>query len=106
VLVKGTITTLEHGRGLRLEGEFDVANAPELAAAIVDLAGDGPADVDMSGVTFMDTAGLHALARGAESLDGDTSLVLVDPPARIVRLMEIVGVVRMSEIEIRSREDG
>ena len=104
--MKGKISRRDRGRGLRLEGEFDVANAPELAAAIGDLGGDGKVDVDMSGVTFMDTAGLHALVQGARSLDGDTPVVLVDPPSRIVRLMELVGVIRMPEIEIRSRRDG
>jgi anti-sigma B factor antagonist len=102
--VRGRITR-ERGRNLRLEGEFDIANAPELAEAIVDLSSeDAPVDVDMSRVTFMDTAGLHALARGAESLDGSTPVVLIDPPSRVVRLMEIVGLVRMPEIEIRSRQ--
>lgn len=105
--MRGRITRRERGGGLRLEGEFDVANAPELAAAIEDLAPeDGPVDVEMSGVTFMDTAGLHALVRGAQSLDGAAPVVLVDPPSRVVRLMEIVGVVRMPEIEIRSQRDG
>ena len=102
--MKGKIIRQERGGGLRLEGEFDVANAPELAAAIGALGGDGDVDVDMSRVTFMDTAGLHALVRGAQSLDGDAPVVLVDPPSRVVRLMEIVGVVRMPEIEIRSRD--
>jgi anti-anti-sigma factor len=105
--VKGRITRRDRGRGLRLEGEFDVANAPELAAAICDLAAkDGPVDVDMSGVTFMDTAGLHALVEGARSLDGDPRIVVVDPPSRVVRLMDLIGLVRMPEIEIRSRDDG
>jgi anti-anti-sigma factor len=105
--LKGRISRRERGRGLRLEGEFDVANAPELAAAIVDLAPeDGSVDIDMRGVTFMDTAGLHALVQGAQSLDGAPPLVLLDPPSRVVRLMEMLGVARMPEIEIRSRDDG
>lgn len=94
------------GRSVRLEGEFDLANAPEVAAAIADLSGDGSADVDLSGVTFMDTSGLHALVQGARSLGEDTPVVLVDPPSRVVRLMEIVGVARTRGIEIRSRQDG
>jgi anti-sigma B factor antagonist len=106
VHMRGRITRREPGRALCLEGEFDLANASELAAAIGDLDGDGPVDVDMSGVTFMDTAGLHALVRGAEALDGAAPVVLVDPPSRVVRLMELVGVVRLPEIEIRSRRDG
>lgn len=94
------------GNSLRLEGEFDLANAPEVAAAIGQLSGDGSVDVDLSRVTFMDTSGLHALIRGADSLDGDTSVVLVDPPSSIVRMMEIVGLTRMRQVEIRSRQDG
>jgi anti-sigma B factor antagonist len=107
VPVRGRITRRDRARGIRLEGEFDVANAPELAAAIGDLAAeDGPVDVDMSGVTFMDSAGLHALVGGARSLDGNARIVLVDPPSRVVRLMDILGLVRMREIDIRSRDDG
>lgn len=103
--MRGRITRREREGGLRLEGEFDVANAPELAAAIGDLAAEeGPMVVDMSGVTFMDTAGLHALVRGAQSLDGAAPAVLVDPPSRVVRLMEMVGVDRVREIEIRGRQ--
>jgi anti-sigma B factor antagonist len=104
--VRGRIARDPGRRSLRLEGEFDLANAPEVAAAIADLSGDGSLDVDLSGVTFMDTAGLHALVRGARSLGGDTPVVLVDPPSRVVRLMEILGVARMRGIEIRSRQDG
>ena len=103
--MKGRILK-EDGRGLRLEGDFDLANAPEVASAIAELSGDGQVDVDMSGVTFMDTSGLHAIIRGARSLDGDTPVVLVDPPSRVIRMMEIVGLTRMSEIEIRSRQHG
>jgi len=105
--MKGSITRQGRGRGLRLEGEFDVASAAELAGAIAGLAPEeGPVDVDMSGVTFIDTAGLHALVRGAQSLDEAARVVLVDPPSRVVRLMEIIGVLRMPEIEVRSRQVG
>jgi anti-anti-sigma regulatory factor len=65
------------------------------------------AAVDLSGVTFMDTSGLHAIVSGAGSRDGPSAaLLLIDPPPRIVQLMELVGVVRMSSIEIRSRDGG
>ena len=104
--MKGKIVQDERGRGLRLEGEFDLANAPEVASAIAELSGDGRVDVDMSGVTFIDTSGLHALIRGARSLAPDTPIVLVDPPSRVIRIMEMIGVTRMREIEIRSRQVG
>jgi anti-sigma B factor antagonist len=104
--VKGRVVRDEGGRGFRLEGEFDLANAPELAAAIAEHSDGGGVDVDMSEVTFMDTSGLHALVKGARSLEGGKPVVLVDPPSRVVRMMEIVGVTRMREIEIRSRQGG
>lgn len=91
------------GRTLRLEGEIDVANAADLADAIRDACAGGPeVTVDMSGVSFIDSSGLHALHRAVSSHEG-ARLVLVDVPARILRVMGILGMDRYREISFRSR---
>jgi anti-sigma B factor antagonist len=92
---------------VELVGEFDMADAPQLTATVAEVgAGRGEIAIDMRGVTFMDSSGLHALVDATRIDQGPTTLVLLDPPARVVRTMEIVGIVRMAEVEIRSRVDG
>lgn len=48
---------------LRLSGEIDMATAPAFRdAALTAIADDGPSlTLDLSGVTFMDSTGLHVL---------------------------------------------
>jgi anti-sigma B factor antagonist len=65
-----------------LEGELDLYTAPELKNAIVDL-GDGLRwlTVDLSGVEFIDSAGLGILVAAARTMrgrGGSISLVGVD----------------------------
>ncbi len=79
---------------------------PRLEAAFADLmaAGDGPVTVDMANVTFIDSSGLHLLARVASSLNGAAPLTLVNVPRRVLRVMEIVGMQDLSSIELRNEE--
>lgn len=91
------------GRTILLEGEIDVANAPEIAEAIrTACAGGVEVAVDMGGVTFIDSSGLHALHRAVASQAG-ARLVLVDVPAHVLRIMGILGMDRLREIRFRSR---
>ena len=75
---------------LVLEGELDRLVAPELDAAI-DACTDGlPVVVDLSSLTFVDSAGLHVLLRGR---DGGRPAALVRVPgSNIGRVLEIVNV--------------
>jgi anti-anti-sigma factor len=98
----GRISTV--GRALKLEGEIDVANASDLIEAIREACADGASDVtiDMSGVSFIDSSGLHALHQAIATQDG-ARLVLVDVPAHVLRIMGILGMDRLREISFRSR---
>jgi anti-anti-sigma factor len=87
-----------------LEGEIDLAVISELEAAIGEAARAGPPVIDMRQVTFIDSSGLHALHRAATGLDGSAPLVLLDPPARVLRVLAIVGLDRVPEIEVRGRQ--
>ena len=89
---------MEHGP-VRLEGEIDMHSIPRLEAAFAGVvAAGGPISVDMANVTFIDSAGLHFLARLAK--DG-APLTLLNVPPRVVRVMEIVGMTDLPSIELR-----
>jgi anti-sigma B factor antagonist len=79
---------------LALEGELDVANAADAQKRMLklDVRPGGQLVLDLSGLTFMDSTGVrlilqasqHALMQGAE-------LVVVRPPDRVMRVLELVG---------------
>ena len=88
---------------VQLEGEIDMHSIPRLEASFADvLAAGGPISVDLANVTFMDSAGLHFLARVASSMNGAAPLVLLNVPPRVLRVMEIVGMTELPSIELRN----
>ena len=90
----------QHGT-VQLEGEIDMHTVPSLEAAFASIvAGGGPICVDMANVTFIDSAGLHVLARLAKN--GAAPLTLLNVPTRVVRVMEIVGMTDLPSIELRN----
>ena len=75
---------------LVLEGELDRLEAPELEAAI-DACADGlPVVVDLSSLTFIDSAGLHVLLRARDA--GRPAALVRAPGSNIDRVLEIVKV--------------
>lgn len=92
------MTAVEHEDGvtiLRAEGEIDLVNAHELAAALADAAAFGGAlTVDLTGVPFMDSTGLRALIETRERLAAagrPPLLVRVQEGGSVARLLELVG---------------
>lgn len=51
--------------GIALHGEIDAATVPQIDAAFFELSGN--VTVDCTDVTFIDSAGFHALDRGYEA---------------------------------------
>jgi anti-anti-sigma factor len=85
-----------------LEGEIDLAVRDALRAALDEATCSGErVVVDMGGVTFIDSSGLHELMNACRSLNGAAPLVLDHVPPGVVRLCEIVGMDRLASIEIR-----
>jgi anti-anti-sigma factor len=87
--------------GVRLDGELDLATAPLLTDALLDLASEREVHLDLALLTFLDSSGLHAIIKLARSQDGDRSVVLVNPSTAVLRLLEITGIDKHPAVAIR-----
>jgi anti-sigma B factor antagonist len=90
--------------GLRLDGELDLATAPLLKEALVDLGSKREVHLDLALLTFLDSSGVHAIVALAQSLDGNRSVVLVNPSTAIMRCLEITGIDKHPAVEIRQED--
>jgi anti-sigma B factor antagonist len=89
--VRLEITPIDNG--LVLVGEIDAHTAPELAARLDPLPGDG-ADVvlDVAGIEFIDSSGLRVLIEAHQrAIAAGRRLVIRQPSASVRRLFEISG---------------
>lgn len=77
-------------RVLRVSGDLDVLSAPALEEA---LTGAGALVLDLSEVTFFDSAGVRLLDRLARSCAarGDGFRVVAPPGGRARRVLQVVG---------------
>jgi anti-sigma B factor antagonist len=88
-------------RALTVTGEIDLATAgrfeTELRAVISEA--NSPAEVDLSGVTFIDSSGLYALIRARQQVsETDVRLVLVNPSNACRLVLEVTGTAELFEI--------
>jgi anti-anti-sigma factor len=82
---------------LVLEGELDLAAAPDLRRRIDEFEGDGLV-LDFRRATFIDSAVLKELLRArAELAERDVRLVLAGVPAPIRRLMDLTRTYELFE---------
>ena len=95
------ISPLTGVAGLRLDGELDLATAPLLKEALVDLGSERDVHLDLALLTFLDSAGMHAIVALARSLDGNRSVVLVNPSTAVRRCLEITGIDKHPAVKIR-----
>ena len=97
------ISPLVDGKGLRLEGELDLAASPRLADALLDFAtSEREVHLDLSEVSFMDSSGLHVILALARSRGDDW--VVRRPPrslSAVMRVFEILGIDEHPGVEIR-----
>lgn len=83
---------------IRLSGDFDLASVPGVRQRLLDLAVDGRVNqvLDLTAVTFMDSAGLGAIVstrRRLRPLQG--TLVLVCTNDTILRLLRLTSMDRV-----------
>lgn len=78
-----------------LDGELDLGVLDVLEEAIGGQADDGSALVlDLSGLAFVDSAGIHALVTAREGLEegGTRSALVVAPGSNVERTLDMTGV--------------
>lgn len=81
------------------EGQIDTHTSTSLDEALSAMAAEASVSVNLSGVTFVDSSGLRTLVRAHNrhrNAGGD--LIIVEPSAPVVRLLEITGL--SSELRI------
>jgi anti-sigma B factor antagonist len=88
-------------RALVVTGELDLATAPRLRQQLAMLIEEAhsPALVDLSGVSFVDAAGLSPFLAARRSVEPtDVELVLLNPSAPVRRLLEITETSELFEL--------
>ena len=96
-----TVQTRVEGDRTRVtvRGELDAASAPDVHAAIASSTG-GDVELDMGGVTFIDSSGLASVIEGHLRLAPQgRRLVLVDRSPSVQRLLDLSGVSRQIDLE-------
>jgi anti-sigma B factor antagonist len=79
------------GLVLAVRGDIDLGSAPALRSVVNrTIATTGRLALDLSGVTFMDSSGLHVLC-SALRVVGDENLVLHNPSRIVSRLLELAS---------------
>jgi anti-anti-sigma factor len=92
------VVRIDHPLGvvLRLDGELDVATVPLLQEQLDRATRAGGAVViDLTGLRFIDSSGLHLLVRAEEQLRASGGqLMLVHGPPAVRRVFELTGLDR------------
>jgi len=95
------ISSLDGKRGLRLRGELDMASTAQLREALAKMPGAGQATIDLSGLTFIDSSGLHAIVEFAHGENGNAPLILVGARALVLMMFEVTNLVQHPNLDIR-----
>jgi anti-anti-sigma factor len=83
---------------ITVSGELDISNARKLEATVTTVASDGPERLifDLSGLRFMDSAGIAVLLGAASAV---STVRLRDPSPAVRRVIEITGLTVVLPIE-------
>ncbi|HET6689341.1 MAG TPA: STAS domain-containing protein [Miltoncostaeaceae bacterium] len=79
---------------LALLGEFDMAAAGDFAATLADIEATRPRAIvmDLAGLSFMDSTGLHALLGAHERAVGSHVFAVLDGTGPAHRVLVLAGV--------------
>jgi anti-anti-sigma factor len=92
-------------RGLRLLGELDLASEDALTEAFELEAGqNGDFTLEVSELTFIDSAGVRALIKAADSLQGRGRLIIRSPGEPLKRVFQLMRLDTVPNVEI-SRDE-
>lgn len=89
-------------RRFLLRGELDLAGVDALAAA-VEASAEAGGDVvfDLTDLSFIDSSGINAFIRVARGLEGNGRLVLLAPRPEVLRILTLVGLENLPNIDLR-----
>ena len=79
---------------VRLSGEIDMSTAPMLIEAVLQ---SESSEIDLSGITFMDSSGMHALI-DLKAARPSLRIVAASPTVR--RLVQLTGLAEHLQVEI------
>ncbi len=77
-------------RFVEISGEVDLANAHRIRDTLLQLDNRSLL-IDLTGVTFMDSTGMNALAEVQEHLNGRELVLRMEAGGRVHRLLDLTG---------------
>jgi anti-sigma B factor antagonist len=91
-----SIETVGEACVVKLGGERDLYNAPQVRDALTQVCADGPGRiiVDLSEVEFIDSTALGVLIEARRRLDNGNAFLLAEPRLETRRALEISGLDR------------
>jgi len=82
-----------HRIAIRLSGEIDLSNVQDLKYALDEgIEEGGPVLIDVSELSFIDSAGVHVWVQAAEALKDRGCLVIHGEQRSLSRLLDLLGV--------------
>lgn len=80
---------------VRVCGEVDVSNAPDLRGALADVLNEGAAvvEVNLADVPYIDSTGIGVLVGAAHrAAEAGAKLVVSEPQRNVARVLALLGV--------------
>jgi anti-sigma B factor antagonist len=100
-ILEVVVEPLEDGCVIRARGELDISSVDALRGPLAAAREKGAATlVDLTGVGFMDSSGLHLMLDAALAAKADGWSLSFRPSPQVLRLLEVtgtLGVVRLTE---------
>jgi anti-anti-sigma factor len=96
------ITRTDDPKGLRIEGELDLATVDRFRSALAAMVREG-GDIllDVGDMLFMDSSGAQVLIRALRDLSDRGRLVLAHPQRTVLRIVRVMGLERFENLEIQ-----
>jgi anti-sigma B factor antagonist len=96
------ISPLEHGAGLKLSGELDLATARQLREALRnDVPQEGELSLDLSELEFVDSSGVATILAYAGERNGNGPVLLINATKAVARVFELLKLDQHPCIEVR-----
>jgi anti-sigma B factor antagonist len=93
------VTDGPDGPMVRLAGELDQATAPRFRAVFPRIVGSHRVDLDVSGITFVDSSGLRAFVELDDLTEArGGSLRIKAPTDRLRRLLDVTALVDVLDV--------